>query len=153
MKEKIRKMKREDIPNIMRMEKELFTTSWEEEMFIEEIEKQYAYVLEIKNNIIGYICGWKLLDEFNITNIAVASDFQRKGFGKALVQFLMSKLLDEKCFKYFLEVRESNQVAKKLYEKLGFVVIGSRKNYYHSPEEDAMVLGVNLRKIIKKRAE
>lgn len=153
MKEKIREMKREDIPNIMRMEKELFATSWEEEMFIEEIEKQYAYVLEIKNKIIGYICGWKLLDEFNITNIAVASDFQRKGFGKALVQFLMSKLLDEKCFKFFLEVRESNQAAKKLYEKLGFVVIGSRKNYYHSPEEDAMVLGVNLIKIIKKRAK
>ena len=153
MKEKIREMKREDIPNIMRMEKKLFTTSWEEEMFIEEIEKQYAYVLEIKNKIIGYICGWKLLDEFNITNIAVASDFQRKGFGKALVKFLMSKLLDEKCFKFFLEVRESNQAAKKLYEKLGFVVIGIRKNYYHSPEEDAMVLGVNLIKIIKKRAK
>lgn len=151
--EKIREMKREDIPNIMRMEKELFATSWEEEMFIEEIERQYAYVLEIKNKIIGYICGWKLLDEFNITNIAVASDFQRKGFGKALVQFLMSKLLDENCFKFFLEVRESNQAAKKLYEKLGFVVIGSRKNYYHSPEEDAMVLGVNLIKIIKKRAK
>ena len=153
MKEKIREMKREDISNIMRMEKKLFATSWEEEMFIEEIEKQYAYVLEIKNKIIGYVCGWKLLDEFNITNIAVASDFQRKGFGEALVQFLMSKLLDEKCFKFFLEVRESNQAAKKLYEKLGFVVIGSRKNYYHSPEEDAMVFGVNLITIIKKRAK
>lgn len=153
MKEKIREMKREDISNIMRMEKKLFATSWEEEMFIEEIEKQYAYVLEIKNKIIGYVCGWKLLDEFNITNIAVASDFQRKGFGEALVQFLMSKLLDEKCFKFFLEVRESNQAAKKLYEKLGFVVIGSRKNYYHSPEEDAMVSGVNLITIIKKRAK
>jgi len=145
-------MKREDIPNIMKMEKELFAASWEEEMFIEEIEKQYAYVLEIKNKIIGYICGWKLLDEFNITNIAVAPDFQRKGFGKVLVKFLMSKLLDEKCFKFFLEVRESNQAAKKLYDKLGFVVIGLRKNYYHSPEEDAMVLGTNLIKIIKKRA-
>ncbi|RLC55967.1 MAG: ribosomal-protein-alanine N-acetyltransferase [Candidatus Cloacimonadota bacterium] len=152
MKEKIREMKREDIPNIMKMEKELFAASWEEEMFIEEIEKQYAYVLEIKNKIIGYICGWKLLDEFNITNIAVAPDFQRKGFGKVLVKFLMSKLLDEKCFKFFLEVRESNQAAKKLYDKLGFVVIGLRKNYYHSPEEDAMVLGTNLIKIIKKRA-
>ena len=137
-------MKKEDIPTIMILEKELFSTSWEEEMFIEEIEKQYAYVTEIKDNIIGYICGWKLLDEFNITNIAIASDYQRKGFGKALVQFLMSKLLDEKCFKFFLEVRESNHAAKKLYEKLGFIVIGLRKNYYHSPDEDAIVLSVSL---------
>ena len=144
MKTKIRKMKKEDIPTIMILEKKLFSTSWKEEMFIEEIEKQYAYVLEIKDKIIGYICGWKLLYEFNITNIAIASDYQRKGFGKALVQFLMSKLLDEKCFKFFLEVRESNHAAKKLYEKLGFIVIGLRKNYYHFPDEDAVVLSVSL---------
>ena len=113
-------------------------------MFIEEIDKQYAYIMEIKDKIIGYICGWKLLDEFNVTNIAIATDYQRKGFAKALVQFLMSKLLDEKCFKFFLEVRESNDSAKKLYKKMGFSVIGSRKNYYHSPDEDALVFGINL---------
>lgn len=151
MKQKIREMKKEDIPSIMILEKKLFSTAWEEEMFIEEIEKQYAYVLEIKNKIIGYVCGWKLLDEFNITNIAIAKEFQRNGFGKTLVQFIMSKLLDEKCFKFFLEVRESNHAAIKLYEKMGFNVIGSRKKYYHSPEEDAMVLGVNLINDIKKR--
>ena len=146
MKKMIREMKIEDIPAIMILEKELFSTAWEEEMFIEEIEKQYAYVLEIKNKIIGYICGWKLLDEFNITNIAIAADFQRKGFGKALVQFLMSKLLDENCFKFFLEVRKSNLAAKKLYEMMDFSIIGSRKNYYHSPREDALILGLNLEK-------
>ena len=137
-------MKREDIPTIMIMEKKLFSTTWEEDMFIEEIEKQYAFVMEIKDKIIGYICGWKLLDEVNITNIAVAADFQRKGFGKELVKFLMSKLMDEKCFKFFLELRESNLAAKLLYENMGFRMIGLRKNYYHSPQEDALVMGVNI---------
>lgn len=150
MKTKIREMKKEDVPTIMILEKELFSTAWEEEMFIEEIEKQYAYVLEIKDKIIGYICGWKFIDEFNITNIAIAKDFQRRGFAKDLVQFLMSKLLGEKCFKFFLEVRESNDVAKKLYEKMGFSVIGSRKKYYHSPDENAMVLGLNIIDNLKK---
>jgi len=144
-------MKREDIPTIMILEKKLFSTTWEEEMFIEEIEKQYAYVLEIKDKIIGYICGWKLLDEFNITNIGIAVDFQRKGFGQKLVQFLISKLLDEKCFEFFLEVRESNHGAIKLYEKMGFNVIGSRKKYYKSPQEDAMTLGLILINNIKKK--
>ena len=141
----------EDIPTIMILEKELFSTAWEEEMFIEEIEKQYAYVMEIKNKIIGYICGWKLFDEFNITNIAIASDFQKKGFGKALVQFLMSKLLDEKCFKFFLEVRKSNLAANKLYEGMGFRIIGSRKNYYHSPQEYALVLALNVMDDLRKK--
>ena len=144
MKTKIREMKKEDIPAIMILEKELFSTTWEEEMFLEEIDKQYAYIMEIKDKIIGYICGWKLLDEFNVTNIAIATDYQRKGFAKALVQFLMSKLLDEKCFKFFLEVRESNDSAKKLYKNMGFSLIGSRMNYYHSPDEDALVFGINL---------
>lgn len=145
----IRDMKREDLPNIMKLEKELFSTAWEEEMFLEEIEKQYAYVLEIKDIIIGYICGWKLFDEFNITNIAVTKEFQRNGFGAKLVKFLISKLLNEKCFKFFLEVRESNSSAKMLYKKIGFKLIGSRKNYYHSPQEDALVLGMNLINSIK----
>ncbi len=144
MKTKIREMKEEDIPTIMILEKELFSTAWEKEMFVEEINKQYAYIMENKDTIIGYICGWKLLDEFNITNIAIAADFQRKGFAKSLVQFLMSKLLDEKCFKFFLEVRRSNFKAIKLYERIGFKLIGSRKKYYNSPDEDALVLGINL---------
>ena len=150
MKENIRVMKREDITTIMILEEELFSTAWKEEMFIEEINNHYAYVLEIKDKIIGYICGWKLLDEFNITNIAVDENFQRKGFGKTLVQSIMSKLLSEKCFKFFLEVRKSNLAAKMLYEKMGFTKIGSRKDYYHSPEEDALVLGLNLINNIKR---
>ncbi|MDP8203864.1 MAG: ribosomal protein S18-alanine N-acetyltransferase [Candidatus Tenebribacter mawsonii] len=147
--EAIRAMKVEDLPNIMILEKNLFRTAWEEEIFIEEIELQYAYVLEIKDRIIGYICGWKLLDEFNITNIAIDKKFQRKGFGKRLVQFIISKLISENCFKFFLEVRESNDAAKLLYEKIGFKLIGARKNYYHSPQENALVLGINLINNIK----
>ena len=147
--EAIRAMKVEDLPNIMILEKNLFRTAWEEEIFMEEIELQYAYVLEIKDRIIGYICGWKLLDEFNITNIAIDKKFQRKGFGQRLVQFIISKLISENCFKFFLEVRESNDAAKLLYEKIGFKLIGSRKNYYHSPQENALVLGINLINNIK----
>lgn len=143
----IREMKREDIPKIMNIENELFSTAWEEEMFLEEIEQHYAYVLQIKYDIIGYICGWKLLDEFNITNVAVIEKFQRKGLGEELVKFIISMLLNENCFKFFLEVRESNRAAQQLYKKLGFSVIGSRKYYYHSPVENAQLFGINLKKV------
>ncbi len=147
MNAKIREMRKEDIPSIIILEKELFSTAWEEEMFLEEIEKQYAYVLQEENEIIGYVCGWKILDEFNITNIAIASDFQRQGFGELLVRFIISKLLKDECYKFYLEVRESNNKAQRLYEKIGFSVIGSRKKYYHTPEEDAQILGLNYTNI------
>jgi len=143
MNTQIREMRKEDISAIMILEKTLFTTAWEKEMFLEEIENQYAYVLLVENVIIGYVCGWKILDEFNITNVAINSDFQRQGFGELLVRFIISKLLEARCFKFFLEVRKSNNKALKLYEKISFSVIGSRKNYYHTPEEDALILGLN----------
>ncbi|MDP8267697.1 MAG: ribosomal protein S18-alanine N-acetyltransferase [Candidatus Tenebribacter davisii] len=152
MNSKIRKMKLEDITAIMVIEKELFSSVWEEEMFIEEIEKQYAYILELEGSIIGYICGWKLHDEFNITNIAIVSEFQRKGFGEKLVQFIMTKLLDGKCYKFFLEVRSSNYAAKQLYDKMGFILLRVRNKYYKFPEDDALVMGVNLMdKLIKDK--
>lgn len=144
MKTKIREMKIEDIPAIMILERELFSTAWEEEMFLEEIEKQYAYVLQSENELVGYICGWKILDEFNITNLAISTDFQRKGFGEILVNFLIHNLIKEKCFKYYLEVRKSNIAAIRLYTKVGFYMIGQRKSYYHTPEEDALILGIDL---------
>lgn len=142
----IRKMKIEDLPAIMKIEEKLFTTAWEREMFLEEINKQYAFVLEIDDNIAGYICGWKLVDECNITNIGINRQHQRKGYGEELVVLLMKKLTSEDCFKFFLEVRASNHAAQQLYNKLGFSLIGTRKKYYHTPFEDAYIYGIDLMK-------
>jgi len=142
----IRKMKMEDLPDVMKIESIMFSTAWQKEMFLEEIDKQYAYVLEIADKITGYICGWKILDEFNITNIAILHKYQRKGYGAELVAFIMKELISEECFKFFLEVRASNSPAKQLYEKFGFTLIGVRKKYYHSPVEDAQIYGLNLLK-------
>ena len=142
----IRRMTLEDLPEIMKMEKELFTAPWSEYMFFKEIKSQYAYVLVNKNNeqIIGYVCGLKLFGELSITNLAVKKEFQRCGFGEKLIKYIINKLLEEKCFKFFLEVRESNHPAIKLYEKFGFEQIGIQVNYYNNPVENAVMMKLNL---------
>ena len=146
MKVTIREMKIADIPIMMELEKELFSVPWSEAMFSEEIKGHYAYVLQKDENeeIIGYLSGWKLLDEFTITNIGINGNFQRMGFGTKLVKFIISKLLYEKCFKFTLEVRESNQKAIALYEKIGFEQIGLRGNYYRDPVENAVIMRLNM---------
>ena len=146
MKVIIREMEIPDLAMIMKLEKELFFAPWSEAMFSEEIKGYYAYVLQKDENreIIGYICGWKLLDEFTITNIGITGNFQRMGLGTKLVKFIISKLLYEKCFKFTLEVRESNQKAIALYEKIGFEQIGLRGNYYRNPVENAVIMRLNM---------
>lgn len=145
----IREMLVSDIPHIMNMEKELFTLPWTKDMFLQEIHTQHAYVLlkEDDNLLIGYVCGWLMLDEFNITNLAVRAEFQKMGLGEMLVKFIIGKLLLQKCFQFLLEVRESNMPAIKLYAKFGFEIIGKRKKYYNHPLEDALVMQLDMRKL------
>lgn len=146
MKVIIREMEISDLAMIMKLEKELFSAPWSEAMFSEEIKGHYAYVLQKNENeeIIGYLSGWKLLDEFTITNIGITGNFHRMGFGTKLVKFIISKLLYEKCFKFTLEVRESNFKAIALYEKIGFEQIGLRGNYYRDPVENAVIMRLNM---------
>jgi ribosomal-protein-alanine N-acetyltransferase len=146
MKVIIREMEIADIIVIMELEKELFSAPWSEAMFSEEIKGHYAYILQKDENkeIIGYLCGWKLLDEFTITNIGISQKFQRMGFGAKLVKFIISKLLYEKCFKFYLEVRKSNLKAIQLYKKFGFEQTGLRVNYYQNPVENAVMMRLNM---------
>ncbi len=151
MKVIIREMEIADIIVIMELEKELFSAPWSEAMFSEEIKGHYAYILQKDENkeIIGYLSGWKLLDEFTITNIGISQKFQRMGLGAKLVKFIISKLLYERCFMFYLEVRESNLKAIRLYEKFGFEQVGLRVNYYQNPVENAVMMRLNMLQKIK----
>ncbi len=135
-----------DIPAIMELEKQLFSSPWSRDMFLQEINTGFAFVLtaEDTGKLIGYICGLLLYDEFNITNVGVAAEYQKQGFGEVMLKFIIARLLGQQCFKFFLEVRESNLVAIRLYEKFGFKVLGKRKKYYNHPAEDALMLGISF---------
>jgi len=146
MKMEIRKMLIENLPKVLEIEKELFSEPWSAKMFIEKIINHESYVLRKSDEqeIIGYICGWKINNEFEITNLGIKKQFQRQGFGEILVKYIFKEMKKEDCKVFFLEVRENNFAAQKLYEKLGFKVIGIREGYYHNPKENAVVMRLRL---------
>ena len=81
-----------------------------------------------------------VLDEGQITNIATHPDYRRKGIGERVVLSLIEYAEREGIKFISLEVRESNRAAIALYEKLGFLQAGIRKNFYTSPRENGIVM-------------
>ena len=92
------------------------------------------------DKVVGYIGSQTVLDESDMMNVAVHPDYRRRGIAEALVLALADELATHSSRSLALEVRESNAPAIALYEKLGFVQIGLRKNYYRNPKEDALIL-------------
>jgi ribosomal-protein-alanine N-acetyltransferase len=142
----IRKMLDSDLPEVMRLERELFTDPWQEEMFRQELEAESAYLLETseEKKLIGYVCALQILDEFMITNIAVRNEEQQKGYGKKLLLYLTGEMVKQGCKRCFLEVRAKNFHAIEFYKRQGFETIGRRKNYYREPVDDALVMKLEL---------
>lgn len=93
--------------------------------------------------LMGYIIATDIADESELLRIAVADKFRRLDVGKSLMNYYKDNLKDH-CDKFLLEVRESNQGARKLYEKMGYEVINTRKGYYSNPKEDACIYSLQL---------
>lgn len=143
----IRKMEVEDIGQVMWVEVASFSSPWNEQIFIQEItQNQHAYyfVMEIDKKIVGYVGMWIVLDDTQITNIAILPGFRGQRLGQKLFRFALQKAISLGASRLSLEVRVTNIVAQKLYRKFGLVPGGIRKNYYTDNHEDAVVMWVNL---------
>ncbi len=138
----IRNMQEKDIPAILKIERISFSTPWTEVSFLNEIKNPYA-ILKVAlfvEVIIGYICAHHILDECHILNLAVHPDFRRRGIATLLLKKLMNETMEKGSRFYYLEVRISNIGAQQFYERFGFRIMGKRKKYYHSPDEDAALM-------------
>ena len=141
----IRKMEISDLNDVLSLGRDIFRDAWNEAMFSEEILKHDAFVLCLEDEIIGYICGWLLYEEYNITNVAIDAKFQKMGLGTKLVRFIIDYVAQKNCPIFFLEVRGSNYAAIHLYKKIGFDIVGKRKKYYKNPEEDALLMVLSVK--------
>ncbi|PGZ95342.1 ribosomal-protein-alanine N-acetyltransferase [Bacillus pseudomycoides] len=142
-----RSMKEEDIPQIVAIEESSFATPWTAEAFERELNmNEYAHyvVMETEEGILGYCGLWIILDESHITNIAILPQYRGQRLGEALLQEVINKARDLGAKTMTLEVRVSNEVAKKLYRRHGFQNGGIRKRYYTDNYEDGLVMWVNL---------
>ncbi|MBK6087455.1 ribosomal protein S18-alanine N-acetyltransferase [Ruminococcus sp. M6(2020)] len=94
------------------------------------------------DRIIGFLAFEQVLDEGSIVEVAVHPDCRRKGIARSLITAAIQSA--EGLDSIFLEVRESNTSAIRLYESLGFERIGVRKGYYQKPKEDAVIMNLSI---------
>lgn len=99
------------------------------------------------STVLGFLVARHLAPEWELENIAVARDMRGKGIGTRLMQELIDRANETNSESVFLEVRESNAVARSLYQKLGFRETGRRKSYYTNPLEDAILCCKALRTV------
>ena len=138
----IRKMEAQDVSRIAELEKLCFSDPWSENSISSELSNPLScwLVATCDGNVAGYVGSQTVLDGSDMMNIAVSPDYRRLGIAEKLVLALIELLKQRNSRCLILEVRKSNMPAISLYEKLGFSVIGCRKNYYRNPKEDALIM-------------
>ena len=134
----------EDLDEVAALEATTFTNPWTREMLERELQQSdvaRVYVARLPERRVAAFCAcWLVYDELHINTIAVDSHFRRRGLATALMVHILDEAAAHGATRAYLEVRRSNLPAQALYESLGFTVAGVRRNYYTSPEEDALVL-------------
>ena len=110
---------------------------WSEKQILSDMQQDNVDYFFVKKDekIVGFLAISQLAGELEITNIAIKKAYQGHGLGSQLLANL-----DYVDFPIFLEVRASNTPAQALYKKCGFGIIGKRKQYYHEPVEDAIIM-------------
>ena len=130
------------VPAVAAIEKECFSDPWSEKSIASELENPLSlwFVAMDGNRVCGYVGSQTVLGESDMMNIAVSGDYRRQGIGEQLISRLIRELSKRGSHILCLEVRDSNEPALKLYEKLGFSVVGKRPGYYRHPREDALIM-------------
>lgn len=135
-------MNESHIDGIAEIEKLCFSDPWSVNSITNELNNPLSLwiVAMDADKLVGYVGSQSVLGWSDMMNLAVLPNYRRQGIGEALVAELISKLQQRENTCLTLEVRVSNLAAIALYEKMGFVQVGRRPNYYHNPKEDALIL-------------
>lgn len=142
----VRTMRPADLDEVMVIERRSFSAPWEESTFRGLMRRPSAALLvaETDDELTGYSVMWFAADEGELGDIAVIPERRGEGIGRRLLRESISVAASRGTRSLYLEVRESNDVARRLYEKVGFSVVGVRKQYYTEPVEDAIVMKLDL---------
>jgi ribosomal-protein-alanine N-acetyltransferase len=133
----------EEIEGVLVVENASFTNPWTRQMYEAELEhgaRSHFLLAKAEGRIIGFISYWYVVDELHINNLAVLPTHRGQGIASAILARLLEEGQRAHVVRILLEVRQSNDPAKRLYERFGFVVGGVRRGYYTHPSEDALVL-------------
>ena len=129
------------------IERLCFSDPWSEKMLAEHLANPCSLTLAAVGDtgrLLGYVGLLAVVDEGYITNVAVRPDCRRQGVASSLLQALEARGRARNLTFLTLEVRQSNAPARALYEKLGYLQAGLRRNYYENPREDAIIMTKTL---------
>jgi ribosomal-protein-alanine N-acetyltransferase len=148
-------MQGSDLDAVLEIERASFRTPWSRAAFRHELERNPVARLWVAREpsggsvagegpVVGYLCLWVVADEVHITNLAVRPDRRGQGIAHQLLVTLLARCRAQGATRAFLEVRPANRPARRLYEGLGFRVVGRRRGYYPDTGEDALLLEARL---------
>jgi ribosomal-protein-alanine N-acetyltransferase len=140
---RVRAMTSADLPDVVAIENEAFSTPWQAATFEGLIGREGLELLTFADpddGVIGYAVLWCIMDQGELANIAIRPGLRGKGLGARLLAEVVEICRRKSVKSLYLEVRESNLAAISLYERFGFRDVGRRKDYYRNPREDARVM-------------
>lgn len=136
------KMNASHTAQVAELEQQCFSMPWSENAIQGELSNPLSlWIVAVEgDSVVGYVGSQAVMGEADMMNLAVSADYRRQGIAENLVQKLIRDLRDQNVTCLTLEVRQSNCAAIALYEKLGFIQVGCRPNYYSNPKETALIL-------------
>ena len=138
----IKPLTEEYVDAVCVLEEEAFSMPWHKESFLEMIlNKDACYLVGLIENKVVASCGLRnIVGDGEITNVVTSVDIRGKGIARQMILKLMEEGCKMGVEAFTLEVRKSNETAIHLYESLGFVTEGIRRNFYEDPVEDALIM-------------
>jgi ribosomal-protein-alanine N-acetyltransferase len=138
----IRPLQLRDLSAIEEIERRSYPTPWSRSMFAGELAKPSSICIGAFDDerLVGYLIVSRYVDAWHVMNVAVASDYRRRGVASELLGALFARTQTDDRRGYTLEVRVSNTGAIALYERLGFERRGVRRGYYTDNREDALIM-------------
>lgn len=145
---RVRTMSAPDVAAVAALEKSIFTMPWSAATFRGLLRRRDvdALVAERAEDgaVVGYAVAWGVYEQGELANVAVEPAMRGAGLGPMLLEEVLRRLRERDVTKVFLEVRESNTTAQRLYQRFGFREMGRRRRYYERPREDALVYHLEL---------
>lgn len=139
----LRPMRVEDVEQVVRVERSIYEFPWTRGNFLDSMHARYhCYVYELEHALVGYGVVMTGADEAHLLNLSIAAEWQRRGYGRQLLERFLEAARSRGASRIILEVRPSNPRAARMYERAGFRVIGVRPGYYPAANgrEDAVVM-------------
>ena len=143
----IRRLSADDLDRLHSIEQLAYPFPWSRGVFADCLRVGYAcFGLQVGRDLTGYSIASIAANESHLLNLCVHPNWQRRGYGSLLLEYMINHAARQGAEAMFLEVRASNPRAAKLYENRGFAIIGRRPNYYKAGEarEDAIVMRLLL---------